>query len=109
MFSISTVASSTRMPTASASPPSVIRLIVCPEARAQGSSRHQCQRNVEHHHDELRQSRRKSEHHQAGENGAQQPFGHDADMAGHVRRLIELEASTLMSFGKSSCISGRLF
>ncbi len=30
MFSTSTVASSTRMPTASARPPSVIRLIVCP-------------------------------------------------------------------------------
>ena len=30
VFSISTVASSTRMPTASASPPSVITLMVCP-------------------------------------------------------------------------------
>ena len=30
MFSIATVASSTRMPTASASPPSVIRLMFCP-------------------------------------------------------------------------------
>ncbi len=30
MFSISTVASSTRMPTASASPPRVIKLMVCP-------------------------------------------------------------------------------
>ena len=32
MFSISTVASSTRMPTASARPPSVITLSVCPSA-----------------------------------------------------------------------------
>ena len=32
MFSISTVASSTRTPTASASPPSVMMLIVCPAA-----------------------------------------------------------------------------
>ncbi len=32
MFSISTVASSTRMPTASASPPSVMTLSVCPSA-----------------------------------------------------------------------------
>ncbi len=32
MFSISTVASSTRMPTASASPPSVMMLIVSPSA-----------------------------------------------------------------------------
>src|SRR5205807_1472598 len=32
MFSISTVASSTSMPTASARPPSVITLIVCPNA-----------------------------------------------------------------------------
>ena len=32
MFSMVTVASSTRMPTASARPPSVMRLIVCPSA-----------------------------------------------------------------------------
>ncbi len=34
MFSIVTVASSTRMPTASARPPSVIRLIVSPSAES---------------------------------------------------------------------------
>ena len=34
MFSISTVASSTRMPMASASPPRVIRLIVCPVSQS---------------------------------------------------------------------------
>ena len=33
MFSIATVASSTRMPMASASPPRVIRLIVCPQSQ----------------------------------------------------------------------------
>ncbi len=33
MFSISTVASSTSTPTASASPPSVMTLMVCPSAR----------------------------------------------------------------------------
>ena len=38
MFSISTVASSTRMPTASASPPSVMTLIVWPSARSASSA-----------------------------------------------------------------------
>ena len=46
MFSISTVASSTRMPTASASPPSVMMLIVSPSAESI-SSEHRIESGIE--------------------------------------------------------------
>ena len=47
MFSISTVASSTSTPTASASPPSVMMLIVCPVSPQQHDCRQQRERNIQ--------------------------------------------------------------
>ena len=49
MFSIATVASSTSMPTASASPPSVMRWIVCPVIHSAKHAAEQRERDVYHH------------------------------------------------------------
>ena len=60
MFSIATVASSTRMPTASASPPSVMMLIVCPAAHNAAAAARSANGIVVTTIAALRQSRRNS-------------------------------------------------
>ena len=67
MFSISTVASSTSTPTASARPPSVMMLMVCPVAHKQDHRAQQRERNV--HDDDQRAApvAQEDQHHQAGQ------------------------------------------
>ena len=63
MFSTSTVASSTKMPTASARPPSVIRLMDWPENQSATSRRDQREGIFNTTTITLRQSRKKQQHH----------------------------------------------
>ena len=81
MFSISTVASSTRMPMARASPPKVMMLIVLP-GQVQGDDRpQQCQRNVQHDDDHTAQVAQEEQDHQAGQPGPQAPSTPTLSMA----------------------------
>ena len=93
MFSTSTVDMSTRMPTARARPPRVIRLIVWPVSQRREQRRQQGDGDVQDHHDHGAPIAQEQEHHQAGEDGPQQALPADfLDGLGHVGRLIELEA-----------------
>ena len=74
MFSTSTVASSTRMPTARARPPSVIRLIVCPVSHRATTAPSRAKRDVEHDDDDAAPVAQEQQHHQAGQDGAEQPL-----------------------------------
>ena len=67
MFSTSTVASSTRMPIASARPPSVMRLIVCPVSQRADQRAAEGERDVEHDDDDAPPVAEEQEHHQPGE------------------------------------------
>ena len=67
MFSISTVASSTSTPTASARPPSVMMLIVWPVSPEQHHGAEQRERNVEHDDQRAAPVAQEEQHHQAGE------------------------------------------
>ena len=77
MFSIVTVASSTRMPTASARPPSVITLIVWPSQRQRvnelstASGIETVMMRVD------RQLPRKTQDHESGQRGGDQSFAQD--------------------------------
>ena len=89
MFSIVTVASSTRMPTASASPPSVMTLIVSPSS---GEHRHRRQ-DGERDRDGDDQGRapaaEEQQDHHPGQRGRDRAFAdHARDGAGHEHRLI---------------------
>ena len=78
MFSISTVASSTRMPTASARPPSVMTLIVWP-SRLRIESDVRIDSGIEMQTiSVLRQLPRNSRIISAGQDGGDQRFAHDA-------------------------------
>ena len=74
MFSTSTVASSTRMPTASARPPSVIRLTVCPLEPQRDHRRQQRQRDVQHDDQRAPPVAQEQQHHQPGQDRAEQPL-----------------------------------
>ncbi len=78
MFSISTVASSTSTPTASASPPSVMMLMVWPVAHSRTTARQQRERNVHNHDQRAAPVAQEDQHHQAGERRAQQSFDDQA-------------------------------
>ena len=78
MFSISTVASSTRTPTASASPPSVMMLIVWPVAQSSDHGAQQGERNVQHDDQRAAPVAQKDQHHQAREDRAEQAFDDQA-------------------------------
>ena len=93
MFSISTVASSTRMPMASARPPRVMMLIVCPVSQRPTSAPQRANGMFRTTTMTLRQSRRKTQHHQADQHRPERPFDHQAlHRARDGRRLVELEA-----------------
>ena len=81
MFSIATVASSTRMPIASARPPSVIRLIVCPVIHRASTAAISASGMFSTTTSALRQSRKKEQDHEADEHGAQQPSVNTLDTA----------------------------
>ena len=93
MFSTSTVDMSTRMPTARARPPSVIRLMVWPVSHRRKQRGQQGDGDVQDHHDHGAPIAQEQEHHQPGEDGPQHALSaHLLDRLGHVGRLIELEA-----------------
>ena len=93
MFSIATVASSTRMPTASARPPSVMMLTVCPVIHSASTAPISESGMLITTINALRQSRRNKQHHQAGQQRAQRAFQRQAaDRARHVGRLVEFVA-----------------
>ena len=90
VFSISTVASSTRMPTASASPPSVITLMVSPQRR-QDDERCRNRKRNGNANDEGRPPRaQEQQDHQAGERSGDQRFADDLiDAGAHKDRLVK--------------------
>ena len=94
MFSISTVASSTSTPTASARPPSVMMLIVWPVSPEPDHARQQRDRDVSiTTMNALRQSRRNSRTIRPVRSAPARPFEQQAlDRPGDVRRLVELDA-----------------
>ena len=73
MFSIATVASSTRMPTASANPPRVMMLIVWPETQSAAPTRGR-KRNVQDHDERTAPVAQEQQHHEAGEHRAESAF-----------------------------------
>ena len=89
MFSIATVASSTRMPTASARPPSVIRLIVSPSAlKARNRTKH---RQRDGKRDDQRAAPRTEEqqNHQRRQRRGDDAFAQNAaDGRAHEQRLV---------------------
>ena len=92
MFSIATVASSTRMPTASARPPSVMMLIVCPAAHSATTAESSANGIVVTTISALRQSRRNSSTIRPVSSAPSSPsLTSPANGVRHVARLIELE------------------
>ena len=73
MFSISTVASSTSTPTASASPPSVMMLMVCPVAHSIMTAREQRERDVHHHDQRAAPVAQEEQHHQTRSTAPSRP------------------------------------
>ena len=65
MFSIATVASSTRMPMASARPPSVMMLIVCPVSHSPTSAGEQRKRDGRHDDQRAAPIAQEEQHHQS--------------------------------------------
>ena len=92
MFSIVTVASSTRMPTESARPPRVMILTVCPVSqRANVAAKSAIGYSDDDH--GAAHIPEEEEHHQAGQYRADRALRHQVgDRAGNVRRLVELIA-----------------
>ena len=78
MFSISTVASSTSTPTASARPPSVMMLMVWPVGPEQHHGAEQRERDIQDDDQRAAPVAQEEQDHQAGEDRAEQPFGHQA-------------------------------
>ena len=93
MFSISTVASSTRMPIASARPPRVMRLIVWPVSHRATSGPADCERDVQDDDDDAPPVAEEDQHHQPGQDRAEGALGRQAPHGvGDGGRLVELEA-----------------
>ena len=93
MFSIATVASSTRMPTASARPPSVMTLIVWPAPQSAITARQQRERDRDDDDAGAAPVAQKDQHHQSGQQRANRRFAqHRLKRRRNVPRLIELVA-----------------
>ena len=91
-FSMVTVALSTRMPIASARPPSDMMLIVLPVSQSPNNDPEQGERDVGHDDDHAPQVAEEQEDHQAGQARADQTLGgHALDGGQHGGRLVELE------------------
>jgi hypothetical protein len=73
MFSMVTVASSTRIPTASARPPSVITLSVCPVSGKQGDRREDRERNRHRDDDGGAPAAQEDQDHHRGQHAAMMP------------------------------------
>ena len=93
---------------ARAMPPSDMMLMVLPVSHRPNSEPEQGQRDVGHDDDHAAQVAEEQQDHQAGQAGADQPFGgHALDRRHHRRRLVELEADLDTSLGtasRNSCI-----
>ncbi len=97
-FSMVTVDSSTRMPIASAMPPSDMMLIVLPVSQSPSSDPEQGQRDVGHDDDHAPEVAEEQEDHQPGQARADHPLGgHALDRRHHGGRLVELEADLDLS------------
>ena len=91
-FSMTTVASSTRIPTASARPPRVIRLTVCPVAHSAIIAA-RWTKDIHHHDEGASPVAQEQQDHQPRECGAEQAFLSQAqDGAYDERRLIKFVA-----------------
>ena len=91
VFSMVTVASSTSMPMASASPPSDMMLIVLPVSHRPTNEAGQRQGNAHQHHDHAAHVAQEEQDHQAGQRRADRPFRrHALDGRPHRRRFVEL-------------------
>ena len=91
MFSIATVASSTRMPTASARPPSVMMLIVWPAPHSATTRRQQRERDRDHDNRRAAPVAQEQQHHQARQERAEgRLVEHRSQRGRHVRRLVQL-------------------
>ena len=92
MFSTVTVDSSTRMPIASAMPPSDMMLIVLPVTQSPNSDPSRASGMLRHDDDHAPQVAEEQEDHQAGQARADQALGgHALDRRHHGGRLVELE------------------
>ena len=107
MFSIVTVASSTRMPTASARPPSVITLMVSPDRRERRHGRQDRERNRDRDDERRAPAAEKDEDHQAGQRRGDDALEDDRidgciDEGRLVVDRVELQAlgQRLPQFGK---------
>ena len=90
MLSISTVASSTSTPTASARPPSVMMLMVWPAAQSQTTAASNANGMVGDHDQGAAPVAQEQQHHQSGERAPRQALADQAvDGVDHVRRLVE--------------------
>ena len=89
MFSIATVASSTRMPTASARPPSVMMLMVSPSALSMQMEAQDRKRNRDGDDQRAAPAPQKQQNHDGGEARGDDGFAnHAADGGAHEQRLI---------------------
>ena len=92
MFSIVTVALSTSSPIASASPPSVIRLMVWPVRNRPGEARRDRQRNRQRHDHGVPPAAEEDQDHQRDQDRGQDRLVDDVvDRALHEHRLVEVE------------------
>ncbi len=89
MFSMVTVASSTRMPTARASPPSVMMLMVSPEQAKDDDGGQNRERNRDGDDERAAPAAEKEQDHQPGQAGGNDGFANDsADGGAHKNGLI---------------------
>ena len=99
MFSIVTVPSSTRMPTASASPPSVMTLMVSPSQRQRGEREQDGERNFDEDDDGRAPAAEEQQDHHADQRRGEHGLANDAEHRGlDEHRLIadgmQIEART---------------
>src|SRR5258705_11836636 len=91
MFSMVTVASSTRMPTANANPPKVMMLIVWPDTQTAVTAARIASGMFKDHDERTAPVPQKQQHHKAREHRAESTFDEQAlDGARHVGGLVEL-------------------
>src|SRR5258705_4143732 len=91
MFSMATVASSTRMPTANANPPKVMMLIVWPDTQSAVTDARIASGMFKDHDERTAPVPQKQQHHKAREHRAESAFDEQAlDGARHVGGLVKL-------------------
>ena len=105
MFSMVTVASSTRMPTASASPPRVMMLSVWPSADKQRDREQDRQRDRDHDDQGRAPAAQEQKDHQAGQRGGDGAFPHHAGDGGAHEDGLVGQRRDLAAIGGKVCFS----